>query len=190
MRTYHAVSQGRTGTRSEPPDAAHTEGTLLPAAHPAAPPAEATARRRRGTLTAGKRVFGPPVARAARAVLGAHIPRACARGRACPCTRAATCEVLTRGDLRRARYRQPVESLFGEGEKHAEDRCVRAHPASCVSGAAGAAACGNHGSEPARLLPRGRLLLRSGADRPGRQVAQDRAVRRLRTDPGAGRAAA
>ena len=34
----------------------------------------------------------------------------------------------------------------------------------------------NHGSESARLLPRGRLLLRSGADRPGREVAEDRAI--------------
>ena len=41
---------------------------------------------------------------------------------------------------------------------HAEDRCVRAHPASRVSRAAGAAAREDHGAEPARLLPRGRLL--------------------------------
>src|SRR5574341_1549404 len=32
------------------------------------------ARRRRGTLAAGKRVLGPPVARAVTAVLGANIP--------------------------------------------------------------------------------------------------------------------
>src|SRR5258706_5747375 len=43
MRIYHAVSQGRNWTRSEQPDAANTEGTLTPAAHPAAPPAEAQA---------------------------------------------------------------------------------------------------------------------------------------------------
>src|SRR3989440_4784827 len=78
---------------------------------------------------------------------------------------------------------------FGEGVTHAEDRCVRAHPALFLSGAAGAAAGAHYGSQPARLLPRGRLLLRSGADRPGREVAQDRAVRRLRTGPGACRAA-
>jgi hypothetical protein len=76
MRTYHAVSHGRNWTRSEQPDAAHTEGILIDASRPATPPIEAAARRRRGTLAACKRVFGPPIARAATAVVGANILRA------------------------------------------------------------------------------------------------------------------
>ena len=120
MRTYHAVSQGRNWTRSEQPDAANTEGTLIEASHPAAPPAEAAARRRRGTLAAGKRVLGPPVARAATAVLGVNIPRAKPgdvvsmhaelgmRGAYPRRTDAAPS-----GDLRYARHIQPDESLFG-----------------------------------------------------------------------------
>ena len=76
MQTYHVASQGSNWTRYGQPDAANTEGTLIEASLPAAPRAVAAARRRRETLAAGKRVLGPPVARAATAVLGANIPRA------------------------------------------------------------------------------------------------------------------
>jgi len=113
MRTYHAVSQGSNWTRSEQPDAADTAGTLIEASHPcAAPPAEAAARRRRGTLAAGKHVLGPPVARAATAVLGANIPRA-KPGNIVSMHWSSTCEGLTRGDLGCAGHLQPDESLFG-----------------------------------------------------------------------------
>jgi len=110
MRTYHAVSQGRNWTRYEQPDAANTEGTRIPATHPAAPL----------QLSAGKRVLGPPVARAATAVLGANIPRA-KPGDVVSMHWSSVCEVLTCGDtlaapsddLHRARHIQPDESLFG-----------------------------------------------------------------------------
>jgi len=78
----------------------------------AAPPAEAATRRRRGTLAAGKHVLGPPVARAATAVLGANIPRA-KPGNIVSMHWSSTCEGLTRGDLGCAGHLQPDESLFG-----------------------------------------------------------------------------
>src|SRR6266568_1020662 len=73
MQTYHAVSQGSNWTRSEQPDAANTEGTLIEASHLCLAEGLGPSRRRRGTLTAGKLVLGP---QAATAVLGANIPRA------------------------------------------------------------------------------------------------------------------
>jgi len=101
MRTDPAVSPGSNWTRYEQPDAAHTAGTLIEASHPCRAAGRGPSRRRHGTLAAGKRVLGPPVARAATAVVGAHIPRACARGRACPGTPSSACEVFTRGCLTR-----------------------------------------------------------------------------------------
>jgi hypothetical protein len=58
------------------PGASNTEGTIIEASHPAAPLAEAAARWRRGMLAADKRVLGPPVERAATAVVCANISRA------------------------------------------------------------------------------------------------------------------
>jgi len=100
LRTSHAVSQGRNWTRSEQPDAAHTEGTLIEASHPCRAADRGPSRRRRGTLAAGKRVLGPPVARAATAVLGANIPRA-KPGDVVSMHWSSACEVLTRGELTR-----------------------------------------------------------------------------------------
>lgn len=105
MRTYHAVSQGRTWTRSEQPDAAHTAGTLIEASHLAAPPAETqadgAAERSRPAHVCSVR----HLARAATVVVGAHIPQS--RGTSCLCTRPQGCEVLTRGSKRRPPPRSP-----------------------------------------------------------------------------------
>ena len=102
MRTYHAVSQGRNWTRAEQPNAVHAEGTLIEASHPATPRAEAAARRRRGTLAAGKRVLGPPISVGGHSRSGREHPaRQAIRGRACPCTPSEAAEVLTRGELTR-----------------------------------------------------------------------------------------
>ncbi len=71
-------------------------------------------------LAAGKRALGPPVARAATAVLGANIPRA-KPGDVVPMhaeldVRGAhprRTDAAPSGDLRCARHMQPDESLFG-----------------------------------------------------------------------------
>ena len=47
MRAYHAVSQGSNWTRYEPPDAAHTAGTLIEASHPCLAASRGPGRRRR-----------------------------------------------------------------------------------------------------------------------------------------------
>jgi len=102
MQAYHAVSQGSNWMRYGQPDAANTEGTLIPAALPAAPPAEAAARRRRGTLAAGTRVLGPPPSAGGHSRCGREHPaRQAIRGLACPCTLSAAAEVSTRGELTR-----------------------------------------------------------------------------------------
>ena len=119
MRTYHAVSQGGNWTRYEQPDAANTEGTLIEASHPAAPPAEAqadgaaAARGRQTCALSARRAVGHSrserehSARKARGrrvhalefgVRGAHSRRT---------------DAAPSGDLRRARHMQPDESLFG-----------------------------------------------------------------------------
>jgi hypothetical protein len=102
MRTYHAVSQGRNWTRDAQPDAVNTEGTLIEDSHPATPRAVAAARRRRGTLAAGKRVLGPPPGAGGHSRSGREHPaRQAIGGRACPCTPSEAAEVLTRGELTR-----------------------------------------------------------------------------------------
>ena len=99
MWTYHAVYQVRNWTRYEQPDAANTEGTLIPAAHPAAPPAEAQAD---GAAAArGRQTCARAAGRgAATDVHGAGIPRA-KPGDVAFMHWSSACEVLTRGELTR-----------------------------------------------------------------------------------------
>jgi hypothetical protein len=103
---------GETARALSNPTLENTEGTLIPASHPAASSVAVQANDKRG--------LGPPVARAATAVLGANIPRA-KPGDVVSMHWSSMREVRTRGDtraapsgdLRCARHRQPDESLFG-----------------------------------------------------------------------------
>jgi hypothetical protein len=67
--------------RYEQPDAANTEVTLIQRPTRASPPAEATARWRRGTLAADKRVIGPPPSAGGHSRPGREHPARKARGR-------------------------------------------------------------------------------------------------------------
>jgi hypothetical protein len=122
MQTYPAVSQGGIWTLDAQPDAVLTEGTLIEDSHPVTPRAVAAARRRRGTLAAGKRMCSvrrsrgwpqPFWARTSRAPgdqrtrVSMHAERGCRGAHPWPTDAAPS------GDLRCARHRQPDESLFG-----------------------------------------------------------------------------
>src|SRR5260370_41170476 len=109
MRASHAVSQGSNWTRLSNPTPHTPKG---PSSQPAPPCG--------GTLAAGTRVLAPLVARAATAVVCAH-PARLRQSTSCPCTPNSACEALTRGDLRRARHREPDEALFGYGVTHADE---------------------------------------------------------------------
>ncbi len=100
MGIYHAVSQGRNWTRYERPDVANTEGTLVPAAHPAAPPEEAQAygaekRSRPANVYSVRRSRGRPQPFWVRTSL------APAPGNVVSMHCSSACEVLTRDKLMR-----------------------------------------------------------------------------------------
>ena len=76
MQTYHAVSQGRNWTRTDQPDAANTDQTLILAVHPAAPRALAQADGAAECSRSSNVCSVRHLARAATAVVGTNIPRA------------------------------------------------------------------------------------------------------------------